>query len=131
VRREPNIRPIYWVLWAQARRSELAPNGYPKRVPWYTAPRLGNVEVDEPGSRGYITDDDLAVIAAINEALAALRRRRPAEVAALEIWEGAYVDAAPDRDARIDQWHISRSATKKAAWRAKLAVERYMFGGGR
>lgn len=129
--REDNIKPVYWMLWAQSRRANLSQltRGYPRQVPWYQPPVLGELYSHEPGEVDYITEDDVSVIVAIDEALALHVRRRPAEVQALEIWEGAYADALPDRDARVAQWEMPRSAIQKGARRAKLAVERYLYTG--
>lgn len=121
--REANINPFYWSLWAQRRRGSMARTGYPTRVPWYSPPKFGDLYDD----REVVTSRDIAVVEDIETALARHRQRRPAEVMALEVWEGAYVDADPDRAARVRESGVGYDACQKAARRAKLAVERYMF----
>ena len=126
--REANINPFYWHLWAQRARGNLARTGYPTQVPFYTAPPLGDLY--EPGqSGGGISQEDLWIVEGIEEALCRHRQKRPAEVLALEIWEGAYLDAAAEREDRIREKNISYGACKKAAWRAKMAVERFLYTG--
>lgn len=124
-----NIKPWLWTIWVQRRRAELPLLGYPKQVPWYTKPPLGDLYADPDGGRTYPTDDELRAVDFIEEAVSWVRRRMPTAVRCLEIWEGAFADAHPDRERRLAECGIGYEACKKGASRAKRAIERYMYTG--
>jgi len=120
------IEPVFWSLWAQSRRNGLAKNGYPTENPIYRImkpPEVGNVVSSPPQA---ISEDEWFKVACIESAVNAHKRRRPVEVACLEIWEGAFVGAPPSRSARVRAWEKPYSAVAKGASRAKKAVERYL-----
>ena len=120
-----NIDPIYWTLYAVRKRSGLANNGYPKQVPWYTPPKLGDV-MSDPGE--VITEEDWVVAESIERCVNEIRAKNVAYAESLDIWEGAYEGAPASRRQRCRDWGVRYEACKKAANRCKREVERLMYG---
>src|SRR5210317_1291716 len=85
-----NIDPFYFTLYAVRKRSGMANNGYPKQVPWYTPPKLGDVMAEK---KEQVTDEDWTVAESIERCVNEIRQRNTTYADALDIWEGAYVDA--------------------------------------
>jgi len=127
--RHPRIPAYIWGAWAAARRREDYPaalNGY-DRQPFYRAGRLSKIEL-EPDHRRPLTDDEIALLDRIAWAVGQLRVRRPAEILALEVHEGAYLGAGPDREARYEQMRIAPDSCRRMAGRARRAVEDLLRG---
>jgi len=121
----PNIDPFYFCLYAVRKRNGMAKTGYPKQVPWYTPPKLGDV-MQEP--KEIITDDDWTVAESIERCVNEIRAVRPVLADCFDIWEGAYEGAPASRSERCRQWAVKYQACKKNANRCKKEIERLMYG---
>ena len=99
--------------------------GYYSTQPFYQPPVLGDI-MAEP--REIITEDDYAVADSIDHCLSEISQYRPRMVIALEIWEGAYPEAASSRGARCKERGVTYGACQKAAGRCKRELERLMYG---
>ena len=120
-----NIDPFYITLYAIRRRQGVADNGYPKQVPFYSPPKLGDV-MSEP--KEIISDEDWAIAEAIEQCVNEIRLRRPVLAQCFDIWEGAYEGAPPSRSERCKDWNVKYGACKKNAQRCKKELERKMYG---
>lgn len=123
------INPFYWNLWAQSRRSELAESGvgmYEEQV-WYLPPRGGDAWKAAEDDYEPALPEDWEVVKDIENAIAKLRRYRWVWVIALEICEGAYINAHPDPSVRFRENRVSPGKCRKLARRAKDFVEREMY----
>lgn len=124
-RKKININPLYFSLYAARKRGAMANTGYPSQVPFYSPPRLGDTA---DGPREHYTDDDWGIVEAIEQALSLIAKRNKNAVIAFDIWEGAFEGAPPSRAERCKKMNVNYERTKKAAFRVKKEVERYMYG---
>ena len=115
-----NIEPYFWHLWAVCRRNGFAKTGYYSQQPWFTPAPLGEVMSDP---RDVPNGDDFSKADSINAQVQRLKNFRPNQVKYLEIYEGAYMDAEPDRESRFTQMQVKPATCRREANKAKRWVK--------
>jgi hypothetical protein len=98
--------------------------GYPSQVPFYQPAKLSKVDAVE-GDRAYAPPsiDDWRVVERLEVAIAQYRLVRPREVWCLEVWEGAYQDAAVSADQRCRDSGVRADTCSRLARRARWAID--------
>ena len=125
VRKKVNINPLYFSLYAARKRGAMAKTGYPSQVPFYSPPRLGDT-ADGPSE--HYTEDDWAIVEAIEKCLSDIGKNQKPLVVAFDIWEGAFTGAPPSRVERCKKMGANYEQCKKAAHRCKQRLEAMMYG---
>lgn len=122
--RRRNIEPWVWHLWAAAESGGYPHLGYPSQVPWYQPARLSRIEaVEGDAPRPLVTAEEWRLVDRLTEAIARYRVRRPREVEALVVYEGAYPGAAITLAARCLESGIPTTTCKRMAMRARVAID--------
>jgi len=120
----------YVMLYAAAQRTGMAQNGYPKQVPWYTPPRRGETDEKREDPPGVEEWEAAARVEAELNRFRAFDKKRRALVEALDIWEGAFVDAPFSKKERCKVMRVEYNQCRKAAGRCFRLLDRKLFPDG-